>query len=57
MVAGNIIPHSVRLPQVGGESQAGLLLLLQQLQPLLCIVWLGHIRSIRVSLLVNLGTY
>ena len=54
MVAGNIIPHSVRLPQVGGKSQARFLFPLQELQLLLSIVWLGHIGGIRVFLLFNL---
>ena len=54
MIAGNIIPHTVRLPQVGGKSQARFLFPLQELQLLLSIVRLGHIGGIRVFLLFNL---
>ena len=42
MIAGDVIPHSLRLPEVGGQGEAALLLPLKQLQPLLPVVRLRH---------------
>ena len=42
MIAGDVIPHGLRLPEVGGQGEAALLLPLKQLQPLLPVVRLRH---------------
>merc|ERR1719273_607584 len=55
VVAGDVVPDRLVLPEAGGQGQAGLLLPLQHLQPLLPVVRLRDGRGPRVRLLVELG--
>ena len=54
VIAGDVVPDCLLLPEPGGEGKAGLLLPLQQLQPLLPVVRLRDGLGPRVSLLVDL---
>ena len=56
VVARDVIPHSLRLPEVRGQGQAALLPPLQQLQSLLSIVRLGHCGGRGVLSLLHLDT-
>ena len=54
VVAGDVVPNGLVLPEAGGEGEAGLLLPLQQLQPLLSVIRLWHRTGLGVCLLVDL---
>ena len=55
MVAGDVIPDGLLLPESSGQRQAGLLLPLQQFEPLLPVVRLRYRAGSRVCLLVDLS--